>query len=164
MFTIVECLEHGIPIAGAHRCHVEHLANMRTTAPDARGKSKGQLEDGLPTALTVKCSGGPARDRRVGPTLRYRHLRGPLRHSRGLAFATLARIRNELKRRPNVVRRHVRHDSTTWSWLGDGPVGSMSPRANLAFMSVGAGDHKGGLQDVRLQLAQRKITSCQGWR
>jgi hypothetical protein len=33
--TIVEYLEGGIPIAGAHRRHVEHLANMRTTAPDA---------------------------------------------------------------------------------------------------------------------------------
>ena len=33
--TIVECLERGIPIAGAHRCHVEHLADVRATAPDA---------------------------------------------------------------------------------------------------------------------------------
>ena len=28
-------LEHGIPIAGAHRRHEEHLTNMRTAAPDA---------------------------------------------------------------------------------------------------------------------------------
>jgi hypothetical protein len=33
--TIVERLKHGIPVAGAHRCHVEHLAHVRTTAPDA---------------------------------------------------------------------------------------------------------------------------------
>jgi hypothetical protein len=26
------------------------------------------------------------------------------------------------------------------------------------------GDNRGGLQHVRLQLAQRKVTSCQGWR
>jgi hypothetical protein len=35
---------------------------------------------------------------------------------------------------------------------------------NLAALSVGAGDNRGGLQHVRLQLAQRKVTSCQGWR
>src|SRR5262245_18392844 len=33
--AIVEPLEHGIPIAGAHCCHEEHLANMRAAAPDA---------------------------------------------------------------------------------------------------------------------------------
>src|SRR5215208_6787766 len=32
--TIVERLEHGIPIAGAHRRHVEHLADVHATAPD----------------------------------------------------------------------------------------------------------------------------------
>src|SRR5499433_81270 len=32
-------------------------------------------------------SGGPARNRRIGLTLRHRHLRDHLRHSRGLAFA-----------------------------------------------------------------------------
>src|SRR6516162_3025647 len=33
--TIVERLEGRIPIAGAHRRHVEHLAYIRTTTPDA---------------------------------------------------------------------------------------------------------------------------------
>src|SRR5262245_47142491 len=33
--TIVEGFEHRIPIARAHRRHVEHLADVRTTAPDA---------------------------------------------------------------------------------------------------------------------------------
>src|SRR6195256_6719256 len=33
--TIVERLERGIPIAGAHRRHVEHLADVSTTTPDA---------------------------------------------------------------------------------------------------------------------------------
>src|SRR5262245_64043167 len=31
----VEPLEHGIPIAGAHCCHEEDVANMRAAAPDA---------------------------------------------------------------------------------------------------------------------------------
>jgi hypothetical protein len=30
----VEDPEHRIPVAGAHRCHVEHVTNGRTTAPD----------------------------------------------------------------------------------------------------------------------------------
>src|SRR5215472_6085686 len=33
--TIVERLEHWIPIARAHRRHVKHVTNWRTTAPDA---------------------------------------------------------------------------------------------------------------------------------
>src|SRR5260370_33845376 len=33
--TIVEQLERRIPIAGAHRRHVEHLADVRTATPDA---------------------------------------------------------------------------------------------------------------------------------
>jgi hypothetical protein len=32
--TVVECLEHRVPIARAHRCHVEHAANGCTAAPD----------------------------------------------------------------------------------------------------------------------------------
>jgi hypothetical protein len=35
------------------------------------------------------------------------------------------------------------------------PWGARAPGAILAFLSVGAGDNKGGLQHVRLQLAQR---------
>jgi hypothetical protein len=33
--TVVERLEHRIPIAGAHRRHVKHLADVRPPAPDA---------------------------------------------------------------------------------------------------------------------------------
>src|SRR5271165_2108937 len=44
------------------------------------------------------------------------------------------------------------------------PLGSMSPQAHSCILSVGAGDNKGGLQHVRLQLAQCKVTACQGWR
>src|SRR5262249_55545995 len=33
--ALTERLEHRIPIARAHRCHVEHLTDGRTTAPDA---------------------------------------------------------------------------------------------------------------------------------
>src|SRR6266700_7069722 len=33
--TVVERLEYRIPIAGAHRRHVKHLADVRTPAPDA---------------------------------------------------------------------------------------------------------------------------------
>src|ERR671922_1905062 len=43
--TIVEGLEHGIPIAGAHCRHVEHVTNGRTTAPDtARALEPAALE------------------------------------------------------------------------------------------------------------------------
>jgi hypothetical protein len=43
------------------------------------------------------------------------------------------------------------------------PLGA-DPLAYFQILSVGAGDKRGGLQHVRLQLAQRKVTSCQGWR
>jgi hypothetical protein len=43
-------------------------------------------------------------------------------------------------------------------------MGSMNPLRFPAFLSVGAGDNRGGLQHVRLQLAQCKIPPCQGWR
>ena len=33
--ALTERLEHRIPIARAHRCHVERVTNWRTTAPDA---------------------------------------------------------------------------------------------------------------------------------
>jgi hypothetical protein len=33
--AIVELFEDGIPIAGTHCCHKEHLANMRAATPDA---------------------------------------------------------------------------------------------------------------------------------
>src|SRR5258706_7337532 len=33
--TVVERLEYRIPIAGAHRRHVKHLADVRPPAPDA---------------------------------------------------------------------------------------------------------------------------------
>jgi hypothetical protein len=33
--TVVECLEHRVPVAGAHRTHVEHAANRCAAAPDA---------------------------------------------------------------------------------------------------------------------------------
>jgi hypothetical protein len=43
------------------------------------------------------------------------------------------------------------------------PLGA-TPLAYFRILSVGAGDNTGGLQHVRLQLAQRKVTSRQGWR
>src|ERR1700737_4217687 len=42
-------------------------------------------------------------------------------------------------------------------------VGSMSPPAQSYFCRLGLETTKGGLQHVRLQLAQCKVTSCQGW-
>jgi hypothetical protein len=33
--TVVECLEHRVPITGAHRSHVEHAADRCAAAPDA---------------------------------------------------------------------------------------------------------------------------------
>jgi hypothetical protein len=53
--------------------------------------------------------------------------------------------------------RHSRggcHYFTTRPWPDGGAVGSMSPWRNSCFLSVGAGDNRGGLQHVRLQLAQ----------
>src|SRR2546426_3083946 len=54
-------------------------------------------------------SGGAARDRRVGLALRHRHLRGALRHYRGLAFAAPARARNGLDRRGSMAHGCIRH-------------------------------------------------------
>src|SRR5258706_8226251 len=42
--TVVERLEHRIPIAGAHRRHVKHLADVRPPAPDAAPSLEAALE------------------------------------------------------------------------------------------------------------------------
>ena len=65
-----------------------------------------------------------------------------------VGFATL---------RKAAMRQLVGIDFTTGPWPDSGAVGSSSLGL---FLSVGAGDKRGGLQHVRLQLAQRKVTSC----
>src|SRR5439155_24654988 len=43
---------------------------------------------------------------------------------------------------------------TLLPWSDGGAVGEHEPWRNSCFLSVGAGDNRGGLQHVRLQLAQ----------
>jgi putative tryptophan/tyrosine transport system substrate-binding protein len=67
--TVVERLEHRIPIAGAHRRHVKHLADVRTSAPDAPpsleraalegvGRDANQRSDLLAAHAAARIGGG----------------------------------------------------------------------------------------------------------
>jgi hypothetical protein len=51
--ALTERLEHWIPIAGAHRCHVERLTDGRTTAPDATPSAKALGVNLSPTWLAI---------------------------------------------------------------------------------------------------------------
>jgi hypothetical protein len=72
--ALTERLEHRIPIARAHRCHVEGVTNWRTTAPDAT-QSRARPSD----------PADAARSRRRGDRMSSKLIRG-LRSKRAAGF------------------------------------------------------------------------------
>ena len=80
----------------------------------------------------------------------------------GLMHGTRRRQRKHWPRRKRGVP-IIGIDFIARSWPDREAIGSSSLGV-FRILSVGAGDNTGGLQHVRLQLAQRKVTSRQGWR
>jgi len=83
--TIAERLEHGIPITGAHCRHVEHLANVGTTAPDAVSAKREHLR--IPSLLMRARAQATVRVWKKRPELQA-HSRIGIRSGCGLPVAT----------------------------------------------------------------------------